>query len=284
MEGCLSLLLLVLQFQLAVGQRSDVSEPLGERQSSGGGGGGGGGSSSSSSSGGAAAQGKVRGYTQRAVEINNCLQNAPDVGCDVFECLENSTCELDNLYDICRLLLQNAGSFNTQGKQFIKDFLRCNAIGIKSRFSCSIRRCPAIQEILSELQETCYQKHDICAVASNNVNAFAEMIDLHNMLLNGAYLEFVKILFDCDTAIADTIRRSIQSRIGSKLGVLRRMVQDDSCRLAEKAALVGENQTPGSTVKPKKVSRKGRSIGLDNITSRDEYWNQKTEKPIYRFP
>ncbi|XP_041041839.1 stanniocalcin-like [Carcharodon carcharias] len=270
MEGYLSMLLLLLRFQVAAGQRLDVSELLGEKQSSGG-------------SGGAAAQEKVRGYAQRAVEINNCLQNAPDVGCDVFECLEDSTCELDNLYDICRLLLQNAGSFNIQGKQFIKDFLKCNAIGIKSRFSCSIRRCPAIQEILSELQVVCYQKYDICAVANDNADAFAEMIDLHTMLLNGAYFEFVKILFDCDTGIADAIRRSIQSRIGSKLGILRRMVQDDSCRIAEQATLVSEKRTPGS-VKPKKVNRKGRSTGLDNITSRDEYWNQKTEKPIYRLP
>ncbi|XP_072352496.1 stanniocalcin-like [Scyliorhinus torazame] len=257
MEGCLSLLLLLLRFQVAAGQRSDGNEPLEERQPG-------------HSSGSGAALQKVRGYTQRAVEINNCLQNAPAVGCDVFECLENSTCELENLYNICRLLLQNAGSFNTKGKQFIKDFLKCNAFGIKSRFSCSIQRCPAMQEILSELQEACYQKHDICAVANDNVNAFAEMIDLHNMLLNGAYFEFVKILFDCDAGIADTIRRNIQSRIGSKLGILRRMVQDDSCLLAEKATLVSENRTPGSTVKSKKISRKGRSIGLDNITSRDE--------------
>ncbi|XP_067868767.1 stanniocalcin-like [Heterodontus francisci] len=266
MEGCLSVLLLLLRFPVVAGQLSDVNEPLGERDSSS-----------------SAAQEKVRGYAQSAVEINNCLHNAPDVGCDVFECLENSTCELDNLFDICRLLLQNAGSFNTQGKQFIKDFLKCNAIGIKSRFSCSIRKCLAIQEILSELQVACYQKYDICVVANDNVNAFSEIIDLHNMLLNGPYLEFVKVLFDCDTDIADTIRRSLQSRFGSKLSILRRMMQDDSCSIADKETLVGENPTPGSTVKPQKVSRKGRSIGLD-ITSRDEYWNQKTAKPRYRFP
>uniref|UniRef100_UPI00398EAC1E stanniocalcin-like n=1 Tax=Pristiophorus japonicus TaxID=55135 RepID=UPI00398EAC1E len=260
MEGSLSLLLFLLRLQVAAGELWDVTEPVAERQSGG------------------AAQGKLRLYAQRAVEINNCLRNAPDVGCDAFECLENSTCELHNLYGICRLFLQNAGSFNAQGKQFIKDFLKCNAIGIKSRFSCSIRRCPAIQEILSELQEACYQKHNICAVANDNVDAFVEMINLHDVLLNGAYLEFVKVLFDCDTGIADAIRRSIHSRFGSKLGILRRMLQDDSCNIAEKAMLVGENPPLGSTVEPQ-VSRKG---SVDDITSRDKYWNQKNE-PRYRF-
>ncbi|XP_067845691.1 stanniocalcin-like [Heptranchias perlo] len=270
MEGCLSLLLLLLRLQVVAGEVSDMTELGGERHSSGGGGG-------------SAVPGKVRLSAQRAVEINNCLHNAEDVGCAAFECLENSTCELHNLYDICRLFLQNAGSFNAQGKQFIKDFLKCNANGIKSRFSCSIRRCPAIQAILSELQESCYQKHDICAVANDNVDAFAEMIDLHDMLLNGAYLEFVKVLFDCDADIVDIMRRNIQSRFGSNLGILRQMVQDDSCSAAEKVKLIGENPTPGSTVKPRKVSRKGRSVGLDNITSRDEYWDHKANEPRYRF-
>ncbi|XP_043550554.1 stanniocalcin-like isoform X1 [Chiloscyllium plagiosum] len=267
MEGYLSLLLFLARLPGAAEQRAGVKELPAAWHSSG------------------AAPEKARGETLRAaVEINNCLKNAPEVGCAVFECLENSTCDLDNLYKICSLLLQNAGSFNTKGKQFIKDFLKCNAVGIKSRFSCSIRRCPAIQEILSELQEACYQKNDICAVANDNVDAFAEMIDLHNMLSNRAYLEFVKVLFDCDTNIADTIRRSIQTRFGPKLGILRRMIQDDSCRISEKATLLGKHRTPESTVKPERVSRRGRSLGLDNLTSRGEYWNQKTDKPVHRFP
>ncbi|XP_048395446.1 stanniocalcin-like [Stegostoma tigrinum] len=268
MEGYLSLLLFLARLLGAVEQRADVNELPGAWQSSGGG----------------AAPEKVRGEALRAVEINNCLKNAPEVGCAVFECLENSTCDLDNPYKICSLLLQNAGSFNTQGKQFIKDFLKCNAVGIKSRFSCSIRRCLAIQQILSELQETCYQKNDICAVANDNADAFAEMIDVHNMLSNRVYLKFVKVLFDCDTNIANSIRRSIQTRLGPTLDILRRMIQDDSCRIIEKATLLGKNRTPGSTVKPEKISRKGRSLGLDNLTSRDEYWKQKTEKPVHRFP
>uniref|UniRef100_A0A4W3ID90 Corpuscles of Stannius protein n=1 Tax=Callorhinchus milii TaxID=7868 RepID=A0A4W3ID90_CALMI len=118
--------------------------------------------------------------------IYNCLLSAGDVGCAVFECLENHTCEIHNLYEVCRIFLQNAGKFDAQGKLFIKDFLKCNANGIKSRFSCNIRRCSVIQEILSELQKDCYQNFDILHTGlSPQQNYILECFSHGGLIQNG---------------------------------------------------------------------------------------------------
>ncbi|XP_051899424.1 stanniocalcin-2-like isoform X2 [Pristis pectinata] len=143
----------------------------------------------------------------KRVEINACLHHVPDVGCDTFACLENTTCKLDdNSYEICRDFLQNAGNFDVQEKLFIKDFLKCSAIGIKSRFSSSVTRCAAVQRILVHVQAKCYQEHNICAAAKSNIDALVNMIDFNKTHLNGAYLEYVKFLFDCGNDITVAIR------------------------------------------------------------------------------
>ncbi|XP_051899415.1 stanniocalcin-1-like isoform X1 [Pristis pectinata] len=122
----------------------------------------------------------------KRVEINACLHHVPDVGCDTFACLENTTCKLDdNSYEICRDFLQNAGNFDVQEKLFIKDFLKCSAIGIKSRFSSSVTRCAAVQRILVHVQAKCYQEHNICAAAKSNIDALVNMIDFNKTHLNG---------------------------------------------------------------------------------------------------
>lgn len=50
-------------------------------------------------------------------EIQHCLVNAGDVGCGVFECFENNSCEIRGLHEICMTFLHNAGKFDAQVRQ-----------------------------------------------------------------------------------------------------------------------------------------------------------------------
>lgn len=50
-------------------------------------------------------------------EIQHCLVNAGDVGCGVFECFENNSCEIRGLHEICMTFLHNAGKFDAQVTQ-----------------------------------------------------------------------------------------------------------------------------------------------------------------------
>lgn len=47
-------------------------------------------------------------------EIQHCLVSAGDVGCGVFECFENNSCEIRGLQEICMTFLHNAGKFDSQ--------------------------------------------------------------------------------------------------------------------------------------------------------------------------
>lgn len=40
--------------------------------------------------------------------------SAGDVGCGVFECFENNSCEIRGLQEICMTFLHNAGKFDSQ--------------------------------------------------------------------------------------------------------------------------------------------------------------------------
>lgn len=49
-----------------------------------------------------------------SAEIQHCLVSAGDVGCSVFECFENNSCEIRGLHEICMTFLHNAGKFDAQ--------------------------------------------------------------------------------------------------------------------------------------------------------------------------
>ncbi|XP_054144045.1 stanniocalcin-2 isoform X2 [Melozone crissalis] len=156
----------------------------------------------------------------RAAEIQHCLVNAGDVGCGVFECFENNSCEIRGLHEICMTFLHNAGKFDAQGKSFIKDALKCKAHALRHKFSCISRKCPAIKEMVFQLQRECYLKHDLCSAAKENVQVIVEMIHFKDLLQHEPYVDLVNILLTCGEEVKKAITRSVQAQCEQNWGSL----------------------------------------------------------------
>ncbi|XP_026081162.1 stanniocalcin-2-like [Carassius auratus] len=163
---------------------------------------------------------KGRLSLQNTAEIQHCLVSAGDVGCGVFECFENNSCEIRGLQEICMTFLHNAGKFDSQGKSFIKDALKCMAHGLRHKFSCISRKCPAIKEMVFQLQRECYTKHNLCSAAKDNVNVMVEMIHFQNLFPKGPYVELVNILLSCGEEVKDAITRSVRLQCEQNWGAL----------------------------------------------------------------
>ncbi|KAM9311025.1 stanniocalcin-2 [Gastrophryne carolinensis] len=163
---------------------------------------------------------KGRLSLQNTADIQHCLVTTGDVGCGVFECFENNSCEIRGLHEICMTFLHNAGRFDAQGKSFIKDALKCKAHGLRHKFSCISRKCPAIKEMVYQLQKECYAKHDLCSAAKDNVQVIVEMIHFKDLLLHEPYVDLVNILLTCGDEVKDAITRSVQTQCAQNWGSL----------------------------------------------------------------
>ncbi|XP_055034704.1 stanniocalcin-2-like [Misgurnus anguillicaudatus] len=163
---------------------------------------------------------KGRLSLQNTAEIQHCLVSAGDVGCGVFECFENNSCEIRGLQEICMNFLHNAGKFDSQGKSFIKDALRCMAHGLRHKFSCISRKCLTIKEMVFQLQRECYTKHNLCSAAKDHVNVMVEMIHFQDLFPKGPYVELVNILLGCGEEVKEAITRSVRMQCEQNWGAL----------------------------------------------------------------
>lgn len=163
---------------------------------------------------------KGRLSLQNTAEIQHCLVSAGDVGCGVFECFENNSCEIRGLHGICMAFLHNAGKFDAQGKSFIKDTLKCKAHALRHRFGCISRKCPAIRDMVSQLQRECYLKHDLCSAAQDNTRVMAEMIHFRDLLLQEPYIDLVNLLLTCGEEVKEAITHSVQAQCEQNWGSL----------------------------------------------------------------
>ncbi|KAG8008052.1 Stanniocalcin-2 [Nibea albiflora] len=126
-------------------------------------------------------QAKRRLSLQSTAEIQSCLVSSGDVGCGMFQCFSNNSCEIQGLHHICLTLLHNAGRYDSQGKSFVKDALRCMALGLRQRFSCVSRRCSAVKEMVSSLQRECYSKHQLCLAVQDHMDTMGSLVQFHLM-------------------------------------------------------------------------------------------------------
>ncbi|XP_074068491.1 stanniocalcin-2 [Macrotis lagotis] len=163
---------------------------------------------------------KGRLSLQNTAEIQHCLVNAGDVGCGVFECFENNSCEIRGLHDICMTFLHNAGKFDAQGKSFIKDALKCKAHALRHKFSCISRKCPAIKEMVFQLQRECYLRHNLCSAAKENIQVMVEMIHFKDLLVHEPYVDLVNMLLTCGEEVKEAITRSVQAQCEQNWGSL----------------------------------------------------------------
>ncbi|KAI4814624.1 hypothetical protein KUCAC02_003812 [Chaenocephalus aceratus] len=161
-------------------------------------------------------QAKRRLSPQSTAEIQSCLVSSGDVGCGNFQCFNNNSCEIQGLHQICLTLLHNAGatthscampccietgssssSSSSQGKSFVKDALRCMALGLRQRFSCVSRRCSAVREMVFSLQRECYSKHQLCLALRDHMDTMGSLVQFHLMFPPGPYVELMNFLLKC---------------------------------------------------------------------------------------
>ncbi|XP_036443952.1 stanniocalcin-2 [Colossoma macropomum] len=163
---------------------------------------------------------KRRLSLQNTAEIQHCLVNAGDVGCGMFECFNNNSCEIRGLHEICMTFLHHAGKFDSQGKSFIKDALKCMAHGLRHKFSCVSRKCLAVKEMVFQLQRECYVKHNLCSAVRENVNVMVEMIHFQDLFPKGPHVELVNILLGCGEEVRAAIAQRIRDQCEQNWGAL----------------------------------------------------------------
>uniref|UniRef100_A0A8P4KT65 Stanniocalcin n=1 Tax=Dicentrarchus labrax TaxID=13489 RepID=A0A8P4KT65_DICLA len=155
-----------------------------------------------------------------SAEIQSCLVSSGDVGCGTFQCFNNNSCEIQGLHDICLTLLHNAGRYDSQGKSFVKDALRCMALGLRQRFSCVSRRCSAVKEMVFSLQRECYSRHQLCLAVRDHMDTMGNLVQFHLMFPPGPYVELMNFLLKCGDEVRLWVGRRLRGQCEQQWGAL----------------------------------------------------------------
>nr|XP_054587099.1 uncharacterized protein LOC107386810 [Nothobranchius furzeri] len=184
---------------------------------------------------------KNRLSLQNTAEIQSCLVSSGNVGCGMFQCFNNNSCEIQGLHHICLTLLHNAGHFDSQGKSFVKDALRCTAAGLRQRFSCVSRRCSAVREMVFSLQRECYSKHNLCLALQDHIDTMGSLVQFHLMFPTGPYVELINFLLRCGDEIQVWVGQRLRGQCEQHWGALCGSFTN-TCPLSQSDAL--EHSTP----------------------------------------
>uniref|UniRef100_A0A3B4VCE4 Stanniocalcin n=1 Tax=Seriola dumerili TaxID=41447 RepID=A0A3B4VCE4_SERDU len=234
-----------------------------------------------------ASQAKRRLSLQSTVEIQSCLVSSGDVGCGTFQCFNNNSCEIQGLHHICLTLLHNAGRYDSQGKSFVKDALRCMALGLRHRFSCVSRRCSAVKEMVFSLQRECYSKHQLCLALRDHMDTMGNLVQFHLMFPPGPYVELVNFLLKCGDEVRSWVSRRLREQCEQHWGALCRSFSS-TCSLSQSDA-PQHTTTPTPTVpwpltaqgpvqQPTRVAESDNRSGLNQIDNATESGLPVSEK------
>lgn len=229
-------------------------------------------------------QQKGRLSLQNTAEIQHCLVNAGDVGCGVFECFENNSCEIRGLHGICMTFLHNAGKFDAQGKSFIKDALKCKAHALRHRFGCISRKCPAIKEMVFQLQRECYLKHDLCSAAQENTRVMVEMIHFKDLLQQEPYVDLVNLLLTCGEEVKEAITHSVQAQCEQNWGSLCSILSFCTSAMQKPPTSPPERQLPGDKAKFSRLHHGEAGHHLPESSSRETSRGGKGERGSKSHP
>uniref|UniRef100_A0A671VMB0 Stanniocalcin n=1 Tax=Sparus aurata TaxID=8175 RepID=A0A671VMB0_SPAAU len=191
-------------------------------------------------------------------EIQSCLVSSGDVGCGTFQCFNNNSCEIQGLHHICLTLLHNAGRYDSQGKSFVKDALRCMALGLRQRFSCVSRRCSAVKEMVFSLQRECYSKHQLCLALQDHMDTMGSLVQFHLMFPPGPYVELMNFLLQCGDEVRLWVGRRLRGQCEQHWGAL--------CGGLGGTCSLGQSHPPQHTTSPSPTAEGT----LEQPTSADE--------------
>ncbi|KAM9788530.1 stanniocalcin-2-like [Neosynchiropus ocellatus] len=163
---------------------------------------------------------KRRLSLQSAGEIQSCLVSSGDVGCGTFQCFSNSSCDIHGLHHICLTLLHHAGRYDSQGKSFVKEALRCMAVGLRQRFSCVSRRCSAVRELVFTLQRECYSKHQLCLALRDHMDTMGSLVQFQLLFPPGPYVELMNVLLNCGDQVKSWVGRRLRAQCQQHWGAL----------------------------------------------------------------
>ncbi|KAK5858766.1 hypothetical protein PBY51_002881 [Eleginops maclovinus] len=220
-------------------------------------------------------QAKRRLSPQTTAEIQSCLVSSGDVGCGTFQCFNNNSCEIQGLHQICLTLLHNAGRYDSQGKSFVKDALRCMALGLRQRFSCVSRRCSAVKEMVFSLQRDCYSKHQLCLALRDHMDTMGNLVQFRLMFPPGPYVELMNFLLKCGEDVRLWVGQRLRGQCEQHWGGLCSSF-GSACSLSQSDDLEVTISTPPPTPawpterplqQPARATEDGNTLGQLNSTT-----------------